>query len=133
MAETPPSASAADLGPRVTLPAPVAARTLDEFKKQAARRMVAAAPRHSYMGTPPPMMFGITILEIEVNGDGSVRNIGVVRPPANPAAAAVMDVAKEAIRRGAPYGDVSKLPKPWKWTEVFLFNDKSQFKPRTLD
>ena len=132
MAET-PSASAVDLGPRVTLPAPVAARTLDEFKKQAARRMVAAAPRHSYMGTPPPMMFGITILEIEVNGDGSVRNIGVVRPPANPAAAGVMDVAKEAVRRGAPYGDVSKLPKPWKWTEVFLFNDKRQFKPRSLD
>ena len=95
--------------------------------------MVAAAPRNSYMGTPPPMMFGITILEIEVSADGSVRGISVVRPPANPAAASVVDVAKEAIRRGAPYGDMSKLAKPWKWTEVFLFNEKSQFKPRTLD
>ncbi|MEY2842036.1 MAG: hypothetical protein RI920_73, partial [Pseudomonadota bacterium] len=27
----------------------------------------------------------------------------------------------------------SKLPKPVKWTEVFLFNEKNQFKPRSLD
>jgi hypothetical protein len=117
----------------VVLPAPTAARTLDEFKRQAARRMVAASPQYSYMGKPPPMMFAITIIEIEVNADGSVRNISVTRPPANPVAASTVEVAKEAIRRGAPYGDVSKLAKPWKWSEVFLFNDKSQFKPRTLD
>jgi hypothetical protein len=28
---------------------------------------------------------------------------------------------------------VRQLPKPWKFTEVFLFNDDRQFKPRTLD
>ncbi len=122
-----------DLGPRVVQAPAVAARTMDEFKKQAARRMVAAAPRHSYMGTPPPLMFGITILEVEVNADGSVRNISVTRQPANPDAAGVVEVAKEAIRRGAPYGDMARLQRPWRWTEVFLFNDKYQFKPRTLD
>ena len=106
---------------------------MDEFKKQAARRMVTAAPRHSYMSTPPTLMFGITIIEVEVNGDGSVRAMSVTRQPANPDAAGVVEVAKEAIRRGAPYGDMSRLQKPWRWTEVFLFNEKYQFKPRTLD
>ena len=113
-------------------PAP-AARNWDEFKRQAGRRMVAASPQGSYMGKPPPMLFGIPILEVELNADGSVRNISVTRPPANPEARNTIEYAMEAIRRGAPYGDVSKLPKPWKWTEVFLFNEKRQFKPRSLD
>ena len=108
-------------------------RNWDGFKKMAARRMVAASPQGSYMGKPPPLLFGIPIIEIEVNADGSVRNISVVRPPANSEAANTLDYAIEAVRRGGPYGEVSKLPKPWKWTEVFLFNDKRQFKPRSLD
>lgn len=106
---------------------------MDEFKKIAARRMVTGSPANSYLGKPPQMLFGIPILEIELNNDGTVRNISVVRPPANILAAGTADIAMEAIRRGAPYGDVSRLPKPVKWTEVFLFNEKNQFKPRSLE
>jgi hypothetical protein len=28
---------------------------------------------------------------------------------------------------------VSRLPKPWKFNETFLFNDQRKFKPMTLD
>jgi hypothetical protein len=28
---------------------------------------------------------------------------------------------------------VTHLPKPWAYTEVFLFDDADRFKPRTLD
>jgi hypothetical protein len=28
---------------------------------------------------------------------------------------------------------VSRLPRPWKFVETFLFNDDRKFKPRTLD
>lgn len=122
-----------DLGPVVAQPPAPVARNMDEFKKIAARRMVAGSPANSYLGKPPQMLFGIPILEIELNNDGSVRNISVVRPPANALAAGTTDIAMEAIRRGAPYGDVSKLPRPVKWTEVFLFNEKNQFKPRSLE
>jgi len=122
-----------DLGPQVSLARAPATRNWDEFKKMAGRRMVAASPKGSYMGKPPPMLFGIPVMEIELNADGSVRNVIVTRVPANAMAANTIEFAKEAIRRGAPYGDVSKLPKPWKWTEVFLFNDQRQFKPRSLD
>jgi hypothetical protein len=123
----------ADMGAKVSLPAAATVRSWDEFKRQAGRRMVAASPKASYMGKPQPMLFGIPILEIEVNADGSVRNISVTRPPANIDAQNTIDYAMEAVRRGAPYGDVSRLPKPWKWTEVFLFDDKRKFKPRSLE
>ena len=130
-----PSALAAgvNLGPRVALPAAPAVRNWDDFKKMAGRRMVSASPQGSYMGKPPPILFGIPILETELNADGTVRSISITRPPANPEAANTVDHAMEAIRRGAPYGDMSRLPKPWKWTEVFLFNEQRQFKPRSLE
>lgn len=124
---------AVNLGPKVALPPASVARNWEEFRRQAARRMVAASPQGSYMGQPPPMLFGIPIMEVELNHDGSVRQIRVTRAPANELASDTIDYAIEAIRRGAPYGDVTRLAKPWKWTEVFLFNDKRQFKPRILD
>ena len=125
--------SSVNLGPMVIQAPALAARNWDEFKRSAARRMVLGSPNYAYLGKPPPMLFGIPILEIELNADGSVRNISVTRPPANEDAQDTIEIAKEAIHRAAPYGDMSKLARPWKWTEVFLFNDKRQFKPRILD
>lgn len=115
------------------LPAPVAARSWDEFKRNAGRRLVAAHPKSTYMGTPPEILFGIPVIETELNADGSVRNVNVLRRPSNPQAADTVQIAVDAIRRAGPYGDVSRLPRPWKWVETFLFNDERQFKPRSLD
>jgi hypothetical protein len=115
------------------MPAPTATRNWDEFKLQAARRLVQAHPNHSYTGKPPEMLFGIPVIETELNGDGSVKSIQVVRAPADPQARDTVQLAMDAIRRAAPYGDMSRVPKPWTWTEVFLFNEQRQFKPRTLD
>jgi hypothetical protein len=28
---------------------------------------------------------------------------------------------------------MTRLPRPWKWAEVFLFDDDRKFKPRELD
>ena len=117
----------------MALPAPEPVRNWDDFKRQAAKRMVAASPQGSYMGRVPSILFGIPIIEIELHADGSVRAMNVRRAPSDPAAANTVQYAMEAVRRAAPYADVSRLPKPWKWNEVFLFNESSQFKPRTLD
>lgn len=129
----PASGRLAPLGAAVPQPPAPPARTWNEFKKAAATRMVRASPQGSYTTKAPPMLFGIPILEIELNADGSVRDVNVLRPPANAEAADTVALAVEAIRRGAPYGDVSRLPRPWKWTEVFLFDDRRRFKPRALD
>ncbi|MFN9042969.1 MAG: hypothetical protein ACK5Y7_02690, partial [Betaproteobacteria bacterium] len=128
-----PPARLAPLGPAVALAPATPARNWNEFKRAAATRMVRASPQGSYLGPVPPLLFGIPILEIELNADGSVRDVNLMRAPANAEAADTVALAVEAIRRGAPYGDVSRLPRPWKWTEVFLFDDRRRFKPRTLD
>ncbi|MBE0547974.1 MAG: hypothetical protein IH627_10055, partial [Rubrivivax sp.] len=97
----------------------------------AARRLVAAHPDTTYMGKPPEPLLGIPVLEVELNADGSVRRILVRREPRE--AKETIQMAIDAVRRAAPYGDVSRLPRPWRFVEVFLFDDEHRFKPATLD
>ncbi|MEO8527080.1 MAG: hypothetical protein ABI460_20290 [Caldimonas sp.] len=113
------------------LGAPHAVRSWAEVRQQAAERLVAANPDITYMGKVPDQLLAIPVLEIELNGDGSIRKIEVLRPPRQ--AKETLQTAADAVRRAAPFGDVSRLPKPWKFVETFLFNEQRKFKPRTLD
>lgn len=113
-------------------PAPASsARTWDQYRVAAARRITAANAGRTYDGTPPDVLLAIPVLEIELNADGSVRHVEVMRYPRQ--ARDTVPLAIEAIKRAAPFGDVSRLPKPWKYTETFLFNDDRKFKLRSLD
>ncbi len=116
---------------RRPLPAPSTSRNWADVRKQAAERLVAANPDITYMGRVPEALLAIPVLEIELNRDGSVRKIEILREPRQ--AKDTLKIAVEAVRRAAPYGDVSHLPRPWKFTETFLFDDDRRFKPRTLD
>jgi hypothetical protein len=125
------AAAAMDAAPRVALPAPVAAADWEAFRLQAARRIVAASPHAVYDGPVPDPLLAIPVLEVELERDGSVRHIRVLRQPTQ--ARDTVQLAIAAVRRAAPFGPVTQLPKPWKFAEVFLFDDHRRFKPRTLD
>jgi protein TonB len=94
--------------------------------------MVAAAPFDAtYAGPVPSVLLAIPVLEIELERDGSVASVKVLRYPTQ--AKDTTQMAIDAVRRAGPFGDVSRLSKPWKFVEVFLFDDERRFKPRTLD
>ncbi len=126
-----PAAPAAETPAPKSLAAPVAARNWDDFRRQAAQRMVAANPAITYTSAAPDPLLAIPVLEIELNSDGSVRRIDVLRHPRQ--AKDTTQIAIDAVRRAAPYGDMRHLKKPWKFAEVFLFDDDRRFKPRTLE
>ena len=107
------------------------ARTVDEYQRQIAARLIAANPKITYTTRAPEILLAIPVLELEVNADGSVRRIGVMRAPSQ--ATDTIQIAIDALKRAAPFGDASQVPKPWKFTEVFLFDDNRHFKPRILD
>ncbi|HKX41716.1 MAG TPA: hypothetical protein VJO99_11195 [Burkholderiaceae bacterium] len=115
----------------VKLPPPSPVRSWDEVRRQAAKRLVAANPGITYTGTPPDPLLAIPVLEVELHADGSIRKIDVMRHPRQ--ARETTQIAIDAVRNAAPFGDVSRLPKPWRFTETFLFDDDRKFKPRTLD
>lgn len=112
-------------------PSGQAMRSWDELRLHAARRIVAANPTITYTGTPPDPLLAIPVLEIELNADGSIRRIEVMRTPRQ--AKDTVQIAIDAVRRAAPFGDISRLPRPWKFSETFLFDDHRRFKPRTLE
>ena len=125
-APAPPATPAAS-----TLPAPGPMRNWTEVRAQAARRLVAANPGATYLGKVPDILLAIPVLEMELNADGSLKRIEVLRAPGQ--APETLQMAMDAVRKAAPFGDVSRLPKPWKFTETFLYRDDLKFKPRTLD
>ena len=113
------------------LAAPSAPGSLAQLRSQAALRIVAANPGRTYSGKVPDVLLAIPVLEVELNADGSVRRIEVLRPPRQ--ALDTVQLAIDAVKRAGPFGDVSRLPRPWKFTETFLFDDDRKFKPRSLD
>ena len=110
---------------------PKTPRSHAELRRQAAQRLVAANPDRSYMGTVPEVLLAIPVLEVELRADGQVQHIKVLRRPGQ--ALDTVQLAMDAVHRAAPFGNVSGLPKPWVFSETFLFNDQRKFKPRTLD
>jgi hypothetical protein len=113
-------------------PAAVASvRNWEEYRMQAAHRIVAANPQQSHTGDVEEPLLAIPVLEVELNHDGSVRKITVLREPSQ--AKDTTRIAIDAVNRAAPFGDVTRLPKPWRFSEAFLFNEDRRFKPRSLD
>ncbi len=113
------------------LPPPPAARNWADFRVQAARRLLQAHPQASYSGPSPDPLLAIPVLEVELNADGSVRRVQVLRHPRS--ARDTTQLAIDAVHRAAPYGSMGRLPRPWKWVVTFLFDDERRFKPRELD
>jgi hypothetical protein len=107
------------------------ARTWDDYRVSVGRRIIAANPNGTYTGLVPEPLLAIPVLEIDLNRDGSVRNIRVQREPSQ--ASDTVQLAIDAVRRAGPFGDVSHLPQPWRLSEVFLFREDRKFKPRSLD
>jgi len=106
-------------------------QTLQQLRLRAAQRVVAANPQSTYLGPAPDPLLAIPVLEIELDANGNVRSIRVLRQPRQ--ARDTTQLAIDAVRRAAPFGDVSHVPRPWKFTETFLFDDERRFKPRTLE
>lgn len=113
------------------LPPFVRARDWEHFRREAALRIVAANPERTHDGPVQEPLLAIPVLEIELDGDGRVRQVRVMRHPTQ--AKDTTQLAIDAIQRAGPFGSVAHLPRPWKFVEVFLFNDDRRFKPRTLD
>jgi hypothetical protein len=126
-----PVAAAPAPAPAPVVPTVAPAKTWAEYHKRAARKLVEANAGKVYLGPVPEPLLAVPVIEIELKADGSVAKINVMRKPSQ--AHDTVELAIAAIHRAAPFGEVSHLPKPWKYTEVFLFNDQRLFKPRTLD
>ena len=93
-----------------------------EYRIDAARHLYACFPMRVYRGKLPPLLYGVMMVETELDATGKVVDISVVRKPA---ADEVAPWVMAMIRRAAPYPAPAKMPGGTvKFTETF-FVDKS--------
>jgi len=106
------------------------ARSWEEYKLRAARRILETSPGETFSGPLPDPLQSIPVLLVHLNRDGSVRRIEVLRTPRQ--SPETLEMAMRAIRRAAPFEPVGHLPRPWQFSETFLYNEDFKFQLRTL-
>lgn len=108
----------------------VPARNWEEYRLRAAHRIHASSGGETFSGPLPDPLQSIPVLQVQLNADGSVRNIVVLRVPKFEPQ--TVEMATRAIRRAGPFGPVGHLPRPWQFNETFLYNNDLKFQLRTL-
>jgi hypothetical protein len=88
------------------------------------------SPGETYAGSVPDQLRSIPVLQIQLNRDGSVRQVSVLRKPRF--SPETQEMAIKAIRRAGPFESVAHLPQPWQFNETFLYNEDLKFQLRTL-
>lgn len=72
-----------------------------EYRLDAARHVYAAYAPRIHKGKLPPMLYAVMITDTEIDAQGNVVNVDVVRPPA--AAKEVAPWVVSLIRRATPF------------------------------
>jgi hypothetical protein len=107
-----------------------ASRSWAEYKLRAARRIHATSGSETFSGPLPDPLQSIPVLQVQLNRDGSVRKIIVLRTPGQ--SPETVQMAMRAVHRAAPFEPVGHLPRPWQFNETFLYNASMKFQLRTL-
>jgi periplasmic protein TonB len=108
--------------PSCKAPEPSKQEVEQEFRLDAARHLYACFPMRVYRGKLPPLLYGVMMVETELDNTGNVINVHVVRKPA---ADEVAPWVIAMIKRAAPFPPPEKFPGGTiKYTETY-FVDKS--------
>ena len=93
-----------------------------EFRIDAARHLYSCFPMRVYRGKLPPLLYGVMMVETELDVTGNVVNVSVVRKPA---ADEVAPWVIAMIKRASPFPAPAKMAGGTvKYTETY-FVDKS--------
>jgi periplasmic protein TonB len=101
-----------------------------EFRIDAARHLYACYPMRVYRGKLPPLLYGIAIIEIELDAQGNVLAAEITRKPA---ADEVAPWLLAMIRRAAPYPAPARFPEgKLRFKETFFVDKSGLFQTFTL-
>jgi protein TonB len=92
--------------PQCKEPAASANEVEQEFRIDAARHLYACFPMRVYRGKLPPMLYGVMMIETELDAAGNVVNTKVVRKPA---ADEVAPWVLAMIKRASPFPAPAKM------------------------
>ena len=99
------------------------------YRQDAARAIYAAYPESIYKGKLPPLLYAIAVVETELDANGNVRDVRMIRAPSH--APEVTARVRELIRKASP------LPAPTRmgtvrYTDTWLVDKSGKFQLDTL-
>ena len=116
--------------PLCAAPVPSTRASEKEFRVDAARHLYACYPMRVYRGMLPPLLYGVMMVETELDAAGNVLEISVVRPPAAPE---VAPWVLAMIRRAAPFPAPAAMPDGHvRFTETFFVDRSGLFQVHSI-
>ncbi len=98
------------------------------YRADAARHLYAAYPMRIFKGRMPPLLYGVAIVDTEIDAGGNVIDVRVRRPPAAPE---VGPWVVAMIRKAGPFPPPAKLGKAV-YTDIWLVHKGGNFQLDTL-
>ena len=98
------------------------------YKRDAAKHLYLTYPMRVYKGRMPPLLYGVAIVETDVETDGEVVDVRLRRPPG---AAEVGPWIVQMIRKAGPFPAPAKLGKTT-YVDVWLVHKGGNFQLDTL-
>jgi periplasmic protein TonB len=100
------------------------------YRKDAARHLYASYPKRVKRGKMPPMLYGVMVVETEIDASGQVVEVHVVRKPA---ADIVAPWVVQMIKRAGPFPAHSKLgAETVRYVDTWLVDKSGFFQLDTL-
>lgn len=140
-APPPPAAPAhaplarAPVAPAAAAPAPATNRRVSQatsekaYRQDAARAIYAAYPDNIYKGKLPPLLYAIAVVETELDANGNVRDVRMLRAPSH--APEVTARVRDMIRKASPLPAPTRLGTV-KYTDTWLVDKSGKFQLDTL-
>jgi hypothetical protein len=104
------------------------AATDADYRNDAAKHLYAAYPMRVYKGRLPPLLYGVMIVDTEIDVEGKIIDVRVRRPPAAPE---VGPWVVSMIRKAAPFPAPAKMGKAV-YTDIWLVHKSGNFQLDTL-
>ena len=99
------------------------------YRQDGARAIYAAYPDSIYKGKLPPLLHAIAVVETEIDSNGHVRDVRMIRAPSH--APEVTARVREMIRKASPLPAPARLGTV-KYTETWLVDKSGKFQLDTL-
>ncbi|MES2718916.1 MAG: energy transducer TonB [Pseudomonadota bacterium] len=108
--------------------APSEADSEQAYRVDAAKHLYASYPMRVFKGRMPPLLYGVMIVDTEIDAQGQILDVRVRRPPAAPE---VGPWVVAMIRKAAPFPPPAKLGKVV-YTDIWLVHKSGNFQLDTL-
>jgi protein TonB len=107
---------------------PSSAHTAKAYRTDGAKHIYAMYGKHIYKGRMPPLLYGIAVVETEIDENGQVLDVNIIRKPA---AAEVGPWVVEMIKKSGPFPPPLQMGRV-RYTDVWLVHKSGKFQLDTL-